>query len=81
MITDEAHDPALRALPLMTPDHSRAAQVRARCHARLARRRPDCAGAAIRSTAFPLGQAVIGGLCLLYFSAVVHDALRLRGIL
>jgi len=29
---------------------------------------------------FILIQGLLGGLCAVYFAAIVHDALRLRGI-
>ena len=74
MTNGEFPDPILRGasqLPLLIPNERRAAQLRARCHARLARRAPETRG---------FGPAAVAGFCLLYLSAVVHDVLRIRGM-
>jgi hypothetical protein len=84
MISDPAIDPllrALRSLPSAAPGADRAARVRARCHTRLARIARKRSSTRDRSLPFVLGQALLGGLCALYFAAVIHDALTLRGFL
>lgn len=76
MMIDDAPDPILRTvsqLPVLIPDQRRAERLRERCRAKLARRAPENEGR--------LSQALIAALCLVYLSAVVHDVLRLRGML
>jgi hypothetical protein len=72
---DDASDPILRRisrLPVLSPDDRRAAQLRARCRARM-RRTP---------TPEPiLGRVLFAGLCVLYLSALVLDVMRLPGVL
>ena len=75
MIGDDASDPVVRRisrLPVLIPDDRRAAQVRARCRARM-QRAPQARRV--------LGQALFTGLCVLYLSALALDVLRLRGML
>jgi hypothetical protein len=62
--------PGVSRLPVLVPNEQRAARLRARCHARLARRAPE------KTRGF--GPAAVAGFCLLYLSAVVHDVLRVR---
>ncbi len=66
-------DPILRSvrqLQVLAPDGGRAERLRARCRARL--KHPG------RVKDRRLGPALIAALCVLYFSAIVHDVLRLR---
>jgi len=75
MTNGEFPDPILRGagrLPVLIPNEQRAARLRARCRARLARRTPEKARG--------FGPAAVAGLCLLYLSAVVHDVLRFRSM-
>jgi hypothetical protein len=81
MIPDHADDPlprALQTLPSVSPGADREARVRAKCHARLARhaRREATREASVSTVVI---QSLLGGLCALYFAAILHDALRLRG--
>jgi hypothetical protein len=84
-MSDEANDPllrSLRALPVLEPDPARAARVRARGRDIFARRRRQATQpAGSSSIVVLLERALVGGLCLIYLSAVLHDVLRLRGIL
>jgi len=86
MRSNDRRDDMLRALEglvALTPDPARAERVRARCHAALARgqrrvaRSTPAAGSAVRG----LGPALVGGLCVIYFLALVGNALRLHGVL
>jgi hypothetical protein len=84
-MTDEDGDPMLRTLrrlPVLEPDTSRAERVRTRCRSTIARRheQAESPGRPRAFTAYALVPALVGGLCLMYLSAVVHDLLRLRGI-
>jgi hypothetical protein len=63
----------LSNLPAGAPDAARAARVRTRCRAELARRTPG------RSTYLPA--AIVGGFCLVYLFGVIVMALRSEGIL
>ena len=66
----EGRDPVDRAvhrLAVLAPDQHRAAAVRERCRRRL--RRPSPARLVV--------PALFTGLCLLYLTALVHDALAL----
>lgn len=83
---DQSSDKALRELgrlPRLAPDPRRAERVRADCRARLARRGKPMARRTLNagSAALVCGQALLGGLCVIYLTAIVHDALRVRGIL
>ena len=83
MMTEDACERALnglRTLPAIAPDLARSEDVRARCHARLARKRSSDAKVK-RSAAFMLEQALFGALGVFYFSALVIDAFRLSEIL
>lgn len=74
MIAHDDVDPLLRdisQLTVLAPDARRAAQLRARCHARM-RREP-------RPRRL-LGPVVFAGLCVLYVTALVIDVLRLQGM-
>ena len=76
MMLDGHDDPILRhvsRLPELTPNQARADRVRARCRAKLA---PPA-----RNQASAIEPALLAGFCLFYLSAIVHDVLRLRGIL
>lgn len=75
-------DPLLRILadlPDAEPDAVRADRLRARCHATLARRVPRTSTPPASLPRFPV--RVVAGLGGLYFSEVIHQALRLYGIL
>ena len=75
MIDDDASDLVLRSisrLAVLTPDERRAAELRERCRAQM-RRAPK--------PVHRLGPVLFTGLCVLYLSALVLDALRLRGLL
>lgn len=76
MMIDDPADPILEnvsALAVLAADAERAERVRARCRARLARRAQD------HEQRF--GPALVAGFSVVYLSAVVHDVLKLRGIL
>ena len=79
-----ADDPLLRALaclPAAAPDEARAERARARCHAAFERARLRRERPARRSTAIQIVEAAfVGGLCLLYLSTVILEAVRLRGL-
>ena len=81
MTFGDANDPMLRALrrlPDAAPDEAREARVRARCHAALERARRRRERPARGSTALQIVEAaLVGGLCLLYLSAVLHEVGRL----
>jgi len=71
---DDDVDPLLcdlSPLTVLAPDERRAAQLRARCRARM-RREPR--------PRRMLGPVVFAGLCVLYLAALVIDVLRLRGM-
>jgi hypothetical protein len=75
VIVDDASDVVLLGLSrlaVLTPDERRAAQVRARCRARV-RRAPKPGRL--------LGSVLFTGLCVLYLSALVLDVLKLKGVL
>ena len=75
---DDRLDGALGRLPSMAPDAARLERVRARCHARLARR---AAGERRRRLVWKqaVAPALVGGFCVLYFALVLYDAFgRLR---
>jgi hypothetical protein len=75
-MNDQLSDPILRGvsrLPVLTPDEERAARLRARCRARLARR--------TQQKSEPFVPVLAAGFCLLYLSAVVHDVMRVRNLL
>jgi hypothetical protein len=75
MTNDELPDPILRSvsrLPVLMPNKQRSELMRARCHAKLARRTPA------KSERF--GPAAVAGFCVVYLSALVHDVLRFRGM-
>jgi hypothetical protein len=72
----------LDRLPPLTPDSGRAARVRARCHAQLARgrRRAERSAHAVGIGRRVLAPVVVLGLCALYLASLVGTALRLRGV-
>ena len=75
MIVDETSDLVLRRvgqLPVLSPDESRSAQIRARCRAQM-RRTPK--------PQRKLGPVLFTSLCVIYVSALVLDVLRLRGVM
>jgi len=81
MTFGDPNDPMLRALrhlPDAAPDEARESRVRARCHAALerARRRRDRAAGGSAGLRI-VEAALVGGLCLLYLSAVLHEVARL----
>jgi len=61
----------LSRLAVLAPDARRAAQLRARCRARM-RREPR--------PRRMLGPVVFASLCVLYLTALVIDVLRLQGM-
>jgi hypothetical protein len=80
MTFDEDRDPILRQLarlPVETPDAARSERVRARCGAALTRRQAVPKRIApsngIRSL---VGLTLVGGLCVVYLTVVIGDALR-----
>lgn len=83
MTSGNADDPLLRGLarlPAAAPDEARAARSRARCHAAFERARLRRERPARRSTAIRIVEAAfVGGLCLLYLSTVILEAVRLHG--
>jgi hypothetical protein len=78
-----ASDPVLsrlHGLRVLEPDAARAGRVRERCRTLMTRGQPQ--GGVVRSRGFAvlvLEPALVGGLCLSYLFAVVHDVLRLYG--
>jgi len=62
-------------LPLLSPDPARADRLRARCHDRLARHRRAEAESA-RPQHAGLERAIVGGLCVIYMSAVMLIAVQ-----
>jgi len=83
MIFPNDSDRALQQLQILTPDAARAAQLRARCHARLARvrSRTEPAPDEHSFTRRVLAPAAVGCLCALYFASLVTNLLRLtRGL-
>jgi hypothetical protein len=81
-MNDESYDPLLRnlaRLSILEPDASRTERIRARCHRAIARRQQAARIAPGASfTQLVLESALVGGLCLIYLSAVVLDVLRLH---
>jgi hypothetical protein len=82
-MTDHDRDPVLRSLerlPLLKPDEARAERVRARCRSGISRRRrrPEHSERGANTAVL---EVTLAGLCVMYLSAVVHDALRLHGLL
>jgi hypothetical protein len=72
----------LRRLPVLEPAPARIAHVRASCHVALTRPQQAAAhsNGFARVTAFALESALVGGLCLIYLTAVIQDVLRLRDV-
>ncbi len=82
-MTDHDCDPVLRSLerlPLLKPDEARAERVRARCRSGISRHRQRLEHAERGANGAVL-EVTLVGLCVMYLSAVVHDALRLHGLL
>jgi hypothetical protein len=81
-MSDEGNISMLRNLPVLEPDAARAERVRARYRAAMAQHQLQAARSARRAefTARVLEHVLVGGLCLIYLSAIVGDVLRLRGI-
>jgi hypothetical protein len=63
-------------LPQAEPDARRAARVRTRCHAALARREARRAPKP-PATATRIWEPALAGLCLVYLGEVIRQALRL----
>lgn len=79
--TDDLMLRHLRRLPSLEPDAARAEAIRARSRAIIARRRRRPAHSGWGGLTAPvLERALVGGLSLIYLSAVVQDVLRLHGI-
>jgi hypothetical protein len=81
MTADEESDPILRQLARLlvaAPDAPRSERVRARCGAVLARSHASPARITpvdgVRSL---IGLTLVGGVCVVYLSVVIGDALRL----
>lgn len=73
----EADGPVLR-LPRLEPDRARVERVRARCRAALARRQQVANSPRPGNfTSRVIEPALVGGLCVIYLTAVVLDALGL----
>jgi hypothetical protein len=74
---DAGLDRQLAQLPAMTPDASREARVRARCHAILSSQKARAARVQSRRDALKrfVMPAVVGVFCALYWSLLVYDAL------
>ena len=64
----------IQPLPLLTPNAQRGRRTIARCHERLARRRPAKSG---NTTYLVVERAIIGGLCLIYISGVARVAIQM----
>jgi hypothetical protein len=80
MRSDDGHDPMLRMLarlPTALPDAARADRLRARCRTAIARRRKEQTAPPPRGAASLLGPVLVGGFCLVYLAAVIHDVWRL----
>jgi hypothetical protein len=69
----------IETLPILTPDAGRSKRTRARCHERLARRRARAERSAKRASVRYLAveRALVGGLCMMYLSAVALTAIRI----
>jgi hypothetical protein len=68
----------IETLPLLTPNAERSARTIAGCHARLARRRKRIEAVKHANTTYlAVERAFIGGLCVIYMSAVVLVAIRM----
>jgi hypothetical protein len=80
MTFDEDRDPILRQLarlPVETPDAARSERVRARCAAEFTRRRVSSERIASTAGVRPIvGLTLVGGLCVVYLTVVIGDALR-----
>jgi len=72
----------LERLRPLTPDPARAARVRARCHAQLARvrRRKERSARTVGFGRRVLAPVVVLGLCALYIASLVGTALHLRSV-
>jgi hypothetical protein len=84
-MSDEADDRLmrhLRRLPVLEPAPERSARVRTYYHVALTRRQQAAAHSNrfARVTAFALESVLVGGLCLMYLTAVIQNVLRLRDI-
>ena len=70
----------IEELPLLTPDPERANRLRARCHTRLERIRHSRHEAALPKRTLVQARrwerALVGGVCVIYISAVVRTALQ-----
>lgn len=69
----------LAGVPVLIPDSARAEQLRARCHAQLARQRRRSARR-VEVAGFGksvLGPAIVWGLCVVYVSALVRTVVSL----
>jgi hypothetical protein len=81
MTFDVDRDPVLlrlAQLPAATPDAARSERIRARCAAEFTRRHAGPERIAAAGGVRPLlGLTVVGGLCVVYLSVVIGNALRL----
>jgi hypothetical protein len=81
MTFDDGRDPILRQLaqlPVATPDAARSKRVQARCAAALTRRHAQPARIVPTSRVRPvLALTLVGGVCVVYLTVVIGDALRL----
>jgi hypothetical protein len=64
----------IQTLPLLTPNAQRSQRTIARCHERLAHRRPV---RGVNTTYLAVERALIGGLCLIYISGVALVAIQM----
>ena len=69
----------IETLPLLTPNPQRCDRTLAQCHERLARRRNGRHTSGGRDTAryVTIERALIGGLCVIYISAVAGVAIQM----
>jgi hypothetical protein len=65
----------IQPLPLLTPNPQRGQRTIARCHERLARRRPVVRRS--NTTYLAVERALIGGLCVIYLSGVALVAIQM----
>jgi hypothetical protein len=85
MMTDDEADPTLCALSrlrVLDPNERRAGRTRARCHTLLAKHRSRMSRPPNRDQAAPaiFAPLVMGGFCIVYFAAIVLNAVRMMSL-